>query len=65
MLTRRVFFAMSTLAATFGFGSASYSDALADITARGTLRVSVPQDFPPFGSVGNEIGDIDIVAHRS
>ena len=64
MLTRRVFFAIATLAATFGFGSASYADALADITARGTLRVAVPQDFPPFGSVGTDMApmgyDIDV-----
>ena len=52
MLTRRVFFAVATLAATFGFNTPSHADALADITARGTLRVAVPQDFPPFGSVG-------------
>ena len=64
MLTRRVFFAIATLAATFGFGSASHADALADITARGTLRVAVPQDFPPFGSVGTDMApmgyDIDV-----
>ena len=28
------------------------ADALSDIQSRGTLRVAVPQDFPPFGSVG-------------
>lgn len=55
MLTRRVFFAIAALAATVGFGSASHADALADITARGTLRVAVPQDFPPFGSVGPDM----------
>ena len=64
MLTRRVFFAIATLAATFGFGSTSHADALADITARGTLRVAVPQDFPPFGSVGTDMApmgyDIDV-----
>ena len=31
------------------------ADALADITARGVLRVAVPQDFPPFGSVGPDM----------
>nr|WP_232532285.1 transporter substrate-binding domain-containing protein [Pseudomonas mosselii] len=30
-------------------------DALADITARGVLKVAVPQDFPPFGSVGPDL----------
>lgn len=64
MLTRRTFFAIATLAAAVGFGSASHADALADITARGTLRVAVPQDFPPFGSVGTDMApmgyDIDM-----
>ncbi|MDR9780623.1 transporter substrate-binding domain-containing protein [Rhizobium redzepovicii] len=64
MLTIRVFFAIATLAAGLGFGSASRADALADITSRGTLRVAVPQDFPPFGSVGTDMApmgyDIDV-----
>ncbi len=42
------------------------ADALADITSRGTLRVAVPQDFPPFGSVGADMTpqgyDIDVAA---
>lgn len=40
------------------------ADALQDVTARGTLRVAVPQDFPPFGSVGTDMApvgyDIDV-----
>ncbi|WP_145723276.1 transporter substrate-binding domain-containing protein [Mesorhizobium tianshanense] len=40
------------------------ADALSDIGARGTIRVAVPQDFPPFGSVGADMTpqgyDIDI-----
>ena len=64
MLIRRVFFAIATLAATVGFASVSHADALADIAARGTLRVAVPQDFPPFGSVGTDMSpqgyDIDV-----
>ncbi|MBH3459870.1 transporter substrate-binding domain-containing protein [Pseudomonas putida] len=31
------------------------ADALADISARGVLKVAVPQDFPPFGSVGPDM----------
>jgi len=31
------------------------ADALADISARGVLKVAVPQDFPPFGSVGPDL----------
>jgi len=33
----------------------AHADGLADITERGTLRVAVPQDFPPFGSVGPDM----------
>ncbi|MCF3641043.1 transporter substrate-binding domain-containing protein [Rhizobium sp. TRM95111] len=40
------------------------ADALADVTSRGVLRVAVPQDFPPFGSVGTDMApmgyDIDM-----
>lgn len=40
------------------------ADALSDIAARGSVRVAVPQDFPPFGSVGTDMApqgyDIDI-----
>ncbi|WP_246780890.1 transporter substrate-binding domain-containing protein [Rhizobium sp. BK602] len=43
---------------------AARADALSDITARGTIRVAVPQDFPPFGSVGVDMApkgyDIDV-----
>jgi len=34
---------------------AVHADGLSDITDRGTLRVAVPQDFPPFGSVGPDM----------
>lgn len=30
---------------------AARADQLQDITQRGVIRVAVPQDFPPFGSV--------------
>ena len=33
----------------------AHADALADIKKAGTLRVAVPQDFPPFGSVGPDM----------
>ncbi|TIM70366.1 MAG: transporter substrate-binding domain-containing protein, partial [Mesorhizobium sp.] len=40
------------------------ADALSDIAARGTVRIAVPQDFPPFGSVGADMTpqgyDVDI-----
>jgi polar amino acid transport system substrate-binding protein len=35
--------------------SLSHADALADILKSRTLRVAVPQDFPPFGSVGIDL----------
>jgi len=31
------------------------ANALDDVLARGTLKVAVPQDFPPFGSVGPDM----------
>lgn len=43
---------------------AARADALSDIASRGTIRVAVPQDFPPFGSVGTDMApmgyDIDM-----
>ncbi|THF63330.1 transporter substrate-binding domain-containing protein [Pseudothauera rhizosphaerae] len=42
------------------------ADVLADIQRNGTLRVAVPQDFPPFGSVGTDLKpqgyDIDMAS---
>ncbi|WP_417263874.1 transporter substrate-binding domain-containing protein [Celeribacter sp.] len=44
------------LAAAFSLSAtAVFADALADITAAGKIRVAVPQDFPPFGSVGADM----------
>ncbi|THF66527.1 transporter substrate-binding domain-containing protein [Pseudothauera nasutitermitis] len=44
----------------------AHADTLADIQRNGTLRVAVPQDFPPFGSVGTDLKpqgyDIDTAA---
>ena len=31
------------------------ADQLQDIEKRGTIRIAVPQDFPPFGSVGTDL----------
>ncbi|BBI52946.1 hypothetical protein HORIV_53670 [Vreelandella olivaria] len=43
------------------------ADALEDIESRGTIRVAVPQDFPPFGSVGTDLQprgyDIDMAQY--
>ncbi|WP_374631954.1 transporter substrate-binding domain-containing protein [Ferrovibrio sp.] len=46
--------------------NAARADALADIMKAGVLKVAVPQDFPPFGSVGTDMKplgyDIDMAA---
>jgi len=59
-------FAALVLGAGLGFSSIAKADALSDIAARGTLRVAVPQDFPPFGSVGTDMQprgyDIDMAS---
>ena len=53
------------VAGTLGLSHAR-ADVLADIQKAGTLRVAVPQDFPPFGSVGTDLKprgyDIDMAA---
>ena len=45
---------------------AAHADALDTITKSGTLRVAVPEDYPPFGSVGPDLKpqgyDIDTAA---
>lgn len=59
MLNRRTLIAaVSAILATvtlWAMPQPAHADAIADITARGTLRVAVPQDFPPFGSVGTDM----------
>jgi len=55
MLNRRLFIAAATFAVGIGFAAPSFADALSDITSRGTIRIAVPQDFPPFGSVGTDM----------
>ena len=46
---------------------AAQADVLSDIYERNVLRVAVPQDFPPFGSVGLDLKpqgiDIDMAQH--
>src|SRR5258706_4471327 len=43
---------------------AARADALADIKKAGVVKIAVPQDFPPFGSVGKDMKpqgyDIDV-----
>lgn len=56
--------AAAALAATFSLEGPARADALGEIESRGTIRVAVPQDFPPFGSVGTDMApqgyDIDM-----
>ncbi|HWW04514.1 transporter substrate-binding domain-containing protein [Collimonas sp.] len=56
--------AMVTMAATALFSSAARADALDQIVKNGVLKVAVPQDFPPFGSVTSDLKpqglDIDV-----
>src|SRR2546427_10673193 len=44
----------------------SHADMLANIQKAGVLRVAIPQDFPPFGSLGTDLKlqgyDIDMAA---
>ncbi|QRM35669.1 transporter substrate-binding domain-containing protein [Microvirga sp. VF16] len=44
--------------AVLGSEQSVKADALTDIASRGTLRVAVPQDFPPFGSVGSDMAPV-------
>ncbi|MDE8345145.1 MAG: transporter substrate-binding domain-containing protein [Acidocella sp.] len=59
MITRRYF--SQILAASFGTAAAltaatpAFAGALADIMKSGTIKIAVPQDFPPFGSVGADM----------
>lgn len=47
---------LATLFAALAFGaSTAHADALDDIGKAGVLKVAVPQDFPPFGSVGPDL----------
>lgn len=66
MIHRRLFLGA---VAALGFasvlsGSPARADALDDIRAAGTVRIAVPQDFPPFGSIGTDMApqgyDIDM-----
>ncbi len=43
------------LATSLYTAAPAYADALESIKSSGTLRVAVPQDFPPFGSVGSDL----------
>lgn len=64
LMPRRAVLAIAVLAAAFGASPKDARAELADVMSRGVLRVAVPQDFPPFGSVGIDMTplgyDIDV-----
>src|SRR5256885_16622504 len=58
LTTRRAFIRTALAAATLaaaGLGGAAHADMLANIQKAGVLRVAIPQDFPPFGSLGTDL----------
>lgn len=59
--------ALLVVATLVGAVSVSQADILEDIQQRHVLRVAVPQDFPPFGSVGTDLQpqgfDIDMAQY--
>lgn len=65
-MQRRSFIAGAAGLLLAGFATVplAHADALETIKANGTIRVAVPQDFPPFGSVGADMApqgyDIDM-----
>jgi len=66
---RTLMLALLASACGIGMGAAAphaMADTLDDISRAGVLRVAVPQDFPPFGSIGADMGpqglDIDVAA---
>jgi polar amino acid transport system substrate-binding protein len=56
----------TTLVALLFTAFAAHADGLDTITKSGTLRVAVPEDYPPFGSVGADMQpqgyDVDMAA---
>jgi polar amino acid transport system substrate-binding protein len=56
-------FALTTLSAVL-VSNFAHADALADIKKAGVIKIAIPQDFPPFGTVGTDLKaqgyDIDV-----
>lgn len=54
--SRRTILATAAAALTLSFqATAARAEALDDIVKAGVIRIAVPQDFPPFGSVGTDL----------
>jgi polar amino acid transport system substrate-binding protein len=55
-MTKRYSALLAALFASLMLGQApAHANGLDDVTSRGVLKVAVPQDFPPFGSVGPDM----------
>jgi polar amino acid transport system substrate-binding protein len=55
-MSKRFSVLLSALFASLVLSQApAHANGLDDVLARGTLKVAVPQDFPPFGSVGPDM----------
>ena len=54
-MMRKTLFALLGAALLLVQLSPARADQLQDIEKRGVIRIAVPQDFPPFGSVGTDL----------
>lgn len=52
---KKVLMAVATAALLMAQAGSALADQLQDIQKRGVIRIAVPQDFPPFGSVGTDL----------
>ena len=64
---KKLLIALAGAACLFTQITAAKADQLQDIEKRGVIRIAVPQDFPPFGSVGTDLQpqgyDIDMARY--
>lgn len=52
---KKLLIALAGAACLLSSVSAAQADQLEDIEKRGVIRIAVPEDFPPFGSVGTDL----------
>ena len=64
---KKVLLAVAGAALLLAQAGSAQADQLQDIQKRGVIRIAVPQDFPPFGSVGTDLQpqgyDIDMARY--
>lgn len=64
---KKILVALAGAVCLFTQMTAAQADQLQDIEKRGVIRIAVPQDFPPFGSVGTDLQpqgyDIDMARY--